>query len=548
MKKAFKKFLLLGLVMTLSCSLLMGCGKTTKDDKTDGAASMSTDATGNSSASAADNQKEKITITKLAASSLTLDPIIGGDLNKQPWLMELEKRTGVHIEFIITTAGDADTKASLLIASGDIPDIFTLPTSYTGGAAKAAEDGLIVKISDYWDKYAPNYKKVVNSNTEWAKNIKTDSGDVLSFSAIREDKAITVFFGPMIRKDLLDKAGLAVPETIDEWHTALAAFKSQGVKSPFTALKWFPGYCGAFSGAYGVSNNKDAPAIGLDGKLHYGPIEPGFKEYLTTMNKWFKEGLIDPDFINLNDWGVLDTKIISGESAATLHFLSSVTDYTLKAKDKIAGFNLVATKYPVLNKGDQPLYGQADNPTLSLSVVSAKSKYIERVIEYMDYGYSEEGQMLMNFGIEGESYTLDSSGNPIYTSLITDAKNSKGWTKDQSLLMYCPASSDAAATVQKKSYFDQIRANSDAAREALQLWSAPKLSVTLPNLSYSKAETLVTKNMTNVATYVEEMTAKFITGAEPLANFDKYVEQCKKLGIEDIMSIYNDAYDRFNKR
>lgn len=44
------------------------------------------------------------------------------------------------------------------------------------------------------------------------------------------------------------------------------------------------------------------------------------------------------------------------------------------------------------------------------------------------------------------------------------------------------------------------------------------------------------------------MTAKFITGAEPLANFDKYVEQCKKLGIEDIMSIYNDAYDRFNKR
>ncbi len=548
MKRVLKQSLLLTLTFILLCSLATGCGTISEAGKTSGttAAAVST-TTGGTAAESTANEKELITITSLAAADASTDALTGGDLNNTPFAIELEKRTRVHIEYIMSTSEDIDTKASLLIASDSIPDIFTLPASYTGGPSKAVEDGLAIKISDYWDEYAPNYKKVLNANPEWLRNMKTDTGDVLTFSFVREDKSINVFFGPMFRKDLLDKAGLAVPETIDEWHTALVAFKDQGVKSPFTALNWFPGYSGAISGAYGINTDASKPAIGTDGKLHYGPIESGYKEYLTTMNQWFTEFLIDPDFINLNDWGVLDTKIVSGESAVTLHFLSNVTAYADMAKDTIPGFEMVAAKYPVLKKGDKPIYGQADVSTTATCIVSAKSKYIERVLEYLDYGYSEEGQLLNNFGIEGESYTLDASGNPVYTNLITDTTNSKGWTQDQSLRMYCPASA-LTNSVQLTSYFKQIRLLNDKAENAVAIWSEPQLSVALPSLSFTDAELEVIKNMTNVSTYVDEMKAKFITGTEPLSNFDAYVAQCKKLGIDEMMTIYNDSYERYKNR
>ena len=38
-----------------------------------------------------------------------------------------------------------------------------------------------------------------------------------------------------------------------------------------------------------------------NGVVKYGPIQPGFKEYLTLMNKWYGMGLIDKDFPTRDD-------------------------------------------------------------------------------------------------------------------------------------------------------------------------------------------------------------------------------------------------------
>jgi putative aldouronate transport system substrate-binding protein len=43
--------------------------------------------------------------------------------------------------------------------------------------------------------------------------------------------------------------------------------------------------------------------------------------------------------------------------------------------------------------------------------------------------------------------------------------------------------------------------------------------------------------------YVKEMEAKFVTGAEPLSNWDKYIAQMKKMGYEKLVSTYQQAYD-----
>ena len=54
--------------------------------------------------------------------------------------------------------------------------------------------------------------------------------------------------------------------------------------------------------------------------------------------------------------------------------------------------------------------------------------------------------------------------------------------------------------------------------------------------------------MNEVNTYVSEKFVKFVMGQESLDNFDAYVEQIKKMNIEEAVKIQQAALDRYNKR
>ena len=98
--------------------------------------------------------------------------------------------------------------------------------------------------------------------------------------------------GISVRKDFLDKVGMDIPTTYDEWETVLTAFKDKlGIEAPL------------FTSKYGIDNGEFMAGYGVapyfyqvDGTVKYGPLEDGYKDYLTMMADWYKKGLIDPDF------------------------------------------------------------------------------------------------------------------------------------------------------------------------------------------------------------------------------------------------------------
>ena len=109
-----------------------------------------------------------------------------------------------------------------------------------------------------------------------------------------------------------------MPTTIDEWYTVLKAFKEKkNADSPLV----IPAIAsvslnnirltGAFIGAYGIKYDFYVEK----GKVKYGPAEPAFKDFLVTMNKWYKEGLLDKD-LGVTDRKGGDAKILSGRSGA----------------------------------------------------------------------------------------------------------------------------------------------------------------------------------------------------------------------------------------
>jgi len=52
----------------------------------------------------------------------------------------------------------------------------------------------------------------------------------------------------------------------------------------------------------------------------------------------------------------------------------------------------------------------------------------------------------------------------------------------------------------------------------------------------------------DINTYVNEMTLKFITGSDPLDEFDEYISKLESLHIQDMIQVYQSATDRYQSR
>ena len=107
------------------------------------------------------------------------------------------------------------------------------------------------------------------------------------------------FIGLIIRKDLLDKAGLDIPVTLDDWYEALVAFKDMGIKHPISFMGTYATLAQSFASAFDIT----LPVVGMpgmgsdfalreDGTIQYGPAEDGYGEYLTFMHRLYELSLI----------------------------------------------------------------------------------------------------------------------------------------------------------------------------------------------------------------------------------------------------------------
>lgn len=493
-------------------------------------------------------------LDKLKKSSYPIDTDVkltywsqaySSDADTNAWNTEYQKRLGVTFERMHPAAGQEVAQFNVMIASGELPDIVDWYwADYVGGPDKAITEGSIAKLNDLLPEYAPDFWNYLQENEFINKRSRTDEGNYYYFPGLvqygGENEKLRVTAGYMFRKDYLDKMGLEVPETIDDWHHVLTTFKNNGIESPLciSANDVFRGLGGAFgvpSGWYQV-----------DGKVMYGNIQPEFKECLSVLKQWYDEGLFDKNFINL-DTKTVDAKLLGGEAGAVFGWLGSgMGKWLSAAKDSNPEFDLVGVPYPVKNRGDVTKFATKDAVVYSRGpAISAKSKHKELAVKVLNYGYTEEGHNFFNFGQEGLSYNMV-DGYPTYSEMITN--NPDGLTFDEALAAYTSATGKGAY-VQDLRYIEQ-RYRLPQQKAAQEVWMKTEVDTyAMPPLTPTSEESQEFSAIVNdINTYVQEMYLKFITGKEPLDKFDAYVQQVKDYGLERATEIQQNALDRFNKR
>ena len=57
------------------------------------------------------------------------------------------------------------------------------------------------------------------------------------------------------------------------------------------------------------------------------------------------------------------------------------------------------------------------------------------------------------------------------------------------------------------------------------------------------AQKAAAPQLDDINSYIAEMTKKFISGDEPLTNFDNYIDQLQKMGMDDLIAAYQEFTD-----
>ena len=109
---------------------------------------------------------------------------------------------------------------------------------------------------------------------------------------------------------------LPVPETIDDWHTMLIAFKEKKGATSSLSYVFQSEFLnnGAFVGAFGTTHGW----FQEDGVVKFGPLQSGYKDFLNTFHSWYEEGLLDKNIANI-DGKALDANMTTGAAGATVH-------------------------------------------------------------------------------------------------------------------------------------------------------------------------------------------------------------------------------------
>ncbi len=454
-----------------------------------------------------------------------------------PGFKAWQEQTGITID--ITETAD-DTALKLLLSSGDLPDIIVASrTFYAGGQLKMAEDGLAIPLTDEFASLAPDFWSFINSDPIYFDSLKQADGEIYCFQGFfLKDSPYRSWRGMMVRQDFLDQVDLEPPTTIDEFTAMLRAFKDQlEIETPLMSFSGnFPRMLsdGNLTAAFGLPNSV---GYQVDGVYHFGAYEPAYKEALAYLNMLYNEGLMDKNFA-VTDEPTAQSSVMEGKTGAIYAAASRILNMTSAVNDGV--FKLTGLPPFTKNKGEVAICGMTDPVMVSTaSWLTEDCENVPAACAFLNYMYTEPGNLLYNFGIEGESFEYV-DGKPKFTELMT--KNPDGYSLDPMIRKYgilnFSGVQDLGMSAQRFPLQEQI--------DAYAAWSshtADKYMI-INNAILAEYMNEEATLWTDIDTYINEMRARFISGQEPLANFDQYITTLKNMGMDRLIEIRQLSLDK----
>lgn len=530
-----KKLGIVLLILAFSVSLLSGCGSSSQNQASSGAVSTT---------AAADEQTtgkpDPVTIDWLAYQTLA-EP----DSNA-PVVKAFEEKYNAKFNFWFVDDQKYEDALNVKLASGEMPDFFRVPGQ--DKIAKYVKQGIIAempveKIRQLAPQYAEMVDKFDTNKVMWNSTMVDGKNYALRRFNVDGTYPTTLIW----RKDWLTNVGIdKVPETIDEFEDALRKFRNSdpdknGKKDTYglsntTML--------AVTGAFGqipVGDFKGNPIPSIsftqkDGKITYSCIQPEMKDALAILNKWYKEGLIDPEFItgeNKGGYWAISHAFTNGRIGLT----GGVMFYHWIPKENAGGVEgpclaefrkanpnaeVILGKAPVGpgGKSGTPQWGYASDINAFTSKCVQDERKVETILKMAnDLSQDYELYKLARWGIQDENYKVSADG------IVTGTRPEENPTEDRriGLMVFSFVENPEFQKRDNPPYYkfaDDTRTTGYIGAYAPPTDATSKYGASLQKL-------------------VNEAYIQIITGSKPIGFFEEFVKQFKANGGDEVESSIN---------
>ncbi|MDR6550180.1 extracellular solute-binding protein [Paenibacillus qinlingensis] len=442
----------------------------------------------------------------------SMEQFKGNDtINDNKLVNVLKEKSGFNVKFESLPKDNPNQKISIILASGDVPDIMWIPGK--SDYFKLAQQGAFEPLDDLAKQYITSLSSFLPK--EILDSAKLDG----KLYGIPVRVAQQVGNGILERSDILKELNLKEPATMDEMYTTLKTIKEKKNIAPLTGTGGNPGAFMAsflpYASAYGVGNT----TVVKGNKLEFAWVQPEYKEFLTTMKKWYSEGLIDQEFAINKD---IKDKMINGTAAfSTVYWGDALTiDTSIKDKKGSGTLQYIA---PVSGKNGSSGFQEQGIPG-NFIVIPKQAKNKEGAAAFINYIMNAETDKFLTYGIEGQDYKVD-NGQIVQTP---EQSNNIPWRT-----LYFFGDTDPSFTARLKvkgflPYYEPLL----------------KFKQNRDETAYAPSIEAFDSKFTELRNYSEENALKFIMGKRDLAEFDKFVQEFNAKGGKVAIDAMNDWYGK----
>ncbi|MBY0203219.1 MULTISPECIES: extracellular solute-binding protein [Paenibacillus] len=328
------------------------------------------------------------------------------DFGKDIVTKKIKEDLNINIKFI---TGD-DTKLNTFFAGGDMPDLLTVFDSNSQVVSKAST--WAIPLNDLAEKYDPYFNKVAAADTmKWFQQEDGKTYGYPNYSNTQADydsgniPAKTAF---IIRKDVYEALGSPVMGTPEQFQSVM-----KQIKEKFPSL--IPFGFNAIGGGTGSLGDALQDFIGVpletaNGEFYDRNLDEDYLTWLKTLNAVYRDGNISDDSF-ADDGTAFEEKVKSGKYAAMLLDGTPQQGGNLQIyMSDNEGKEYIAIDGPQSTKGNVPTLNQSGITGWMINFISKDAKDPAKAMQIFTYLLSEEGQILMNYGVEGETFKKKADG------------------------------------------------------------------------------------------------------------------------------------------
>ncbi|MFJ2903833.1 extracellular solute-binding protein [Streptomyces sp. NPDC087212] len=472
---------------------------------------------------------------------------------KKNWLFwkEVTRRTGVTLQPVDVPLSDYEKKRSLLIGAGDAP--FLIPKTYHPAEAAFVSSGAILPVSEYVH-LMPNFQAKVRS---WKLEPEIDSirqadGKYYLLPGLHERPRSG--YSLALRTDILDKHGLTLPTTWDQVYDVFKALRREYPdRYPFSD-RWstnttFPvgallNYLGT---AYGTRAGWSYDNISWDDGAKtfvFTGATDSFRHVIEYLRKLVAEKLMDPESFTQSDDDAVK-KLLSEQSfAISANPQELVQNYRYNLAKQVKGATIEMIPVPLGPSGAVLPSGLRLENGVMISSKALGSADFVAMMQFVDWlWYSDEGQRLSKWGVEGVTYTYSDGTYRLKDGISlmgSDPSAPKDLQKDYGFFNGVFTYGGSWALVSSSFLPDETRFQAAMARRT-------QLPIDPAHPLRSTEQEQASLWDTPLKDHVTQNCLQFILGRRPLSQWNTYLAELKAKNMQQLVDLHNAAYERFKK-